>query len=158
MREILELNLARAGSFHRPVNVGRFLDPPDSGEKPLNLLTLPDMRFLEAITDSLFPPNTLQGPSGTEYLLHASGARMDRYFPIRARGRPRLGQRYSWRNGTSVPPDRHATGLTSRTRQGRTKWHSRRPLQRVPSQPPSGPYLAKKSPLARAGLGRVDWR
>ena len=118
MRETLDLNLARARSFHRPVNVGRFPDPPDLGEKPLNLFTLPCVQLLEAITDRLFPLNTLQGPSGTGTSFMRVRLVSTSISSSAPRARPRLRERYGWRCGTSVPPARHATGLTSRTWQG----------------------------------------
>jgi hypothetical protein len=115
MRETLDLNLARARSFHRPVNIRRFPEPPDLGEKPLNLFTLPYVQLLEAITDRLFPPNTLQGPSGTGYILHASEARIDRYILFRAAWSPPFGAtlQLALRDLAATCQVRHGTHFTN---------------------------------------------
>jgi hypothetical protein len=92
MRETLDLNLARARLFQPPVNVGRFPDPQDLGEKSLNLFTLPYVQLLETITACLFP--TLQCASGTEHILHAREAHIDPYVLFRAARSPPFEARY----------------------------------------------------------------
>jgi hypothetical protein len=78
---------------HRPLPKGRFPDPPDLGEKPLNLFSLPYVQLIEALSDVLYPPNTVTDRLGGQHLVRASDARVDRYVLFRSAWDPGFGAR-----------------------------------------------------------------
>lgn len=79
--------------FHRPLPPGLYPDPPDLGENPLNLFTLPYMQLVETLTDVLFPPrNSLV--DNEQVLIRASAARVDRYILFRAAWQPDFAKRF----------------------------------------------------------------
>lgn len=76
---------ARNRRYHRVLpRVSHHLDTPSRTEDPLNLFTLPYMELLEAIAETLFPPNQVKDVQGDMHILRASDARVDRYVMFRS--------------------------------------------------------------------------
>ena len=78
--------------FHRPLPSGLYPDPPDLGEKPINLFTLPYVELIDALANTLFPPRRVV-VGGRERTMNARDARIDRYVMFRAAWQPDFGVR-----------------------------------------------------------------
>lgn len=78
---------------HRPLPKGRYPDPPDLGENPLNLFTLPYVQLIETLSDVLYPPNEVTDATGRPHVVRASEARIDRYVLFRSAWEPSFGAR-----------------------------------------------------------------
>lgn len=68
-------------------------DCPDLGENPLLLFTLAYSELIEAIADTLFPPNEVVDSKGKAHILKASTCRIDRHIHFRAVWQPPFGIR-----------------------------------------------------------------
>ncbi|KFB67751.1 gluconate 2-dehydrogenase subunit 3 family protein [Candidatus Accumulibacter vicinus] len=79
--------------YSRKTPEGEIRDCPDLAENPLNLFTLPYSELIEALTDTLFPPNQVASRNGRQHLLKASEARVDRHIHFRAAWQPPFGIR-----------------------------------------------------------------
>lgn len=76
------IHIAPAGE----IKARRFdgLNDPILEENPLLLYTLAYCELIEALADSLFPPNTVTDDSGERSTVLASSARVDRYIHCRS--------------------------------------------------------------------------
>lgn len=72
---------------------GTPLDCPELGESPLFLFTMAYSELIDAIADTLFPPNQVVDRKGAPHLLKASEARIDRHVHFRAAWQPSFGSR-----------------------------------------------------------------
>ena len=68
-------------------------DCPNLEENPLLLFTLAYSELIEALADTLFPPNEVRDSRGVRHLLSASSSRIDRHIHFRAAWQPPFGIR-----------------------------------------------------------------
>lgn len=78
---ILEI---KNGPPHLPVPTGRFPNPPNLQENPLNLFTTPYCDLIDQITARLFPDNVKISASGKKVRLKSTNARIDRFILLKA--------------------------------------------------------------------------
>lgn len=76
------INIAPAGEIRARQFNG--LNDPILEENPLLLYTVAYCELIEALADSLFPPNTMTDGSGERLTVLASSARVDRYIHCRS--------------------------------------------------------------------------
>lgn len=96
--------------YSRKTPEGDIRDCPDLAENPLNLFTLPYSELIEALADTLFPPNQVTSRNGRQHLLKASDARVDRHVHFRAAWQPPFGAKVqlALRDLTDACVRRHA--------------------------------------------------
>lgn len=79
-----KINHTKHRSYSLSPENEKYLDCPQLGENPLFLFTLAYSQLIEAIADTLFPPNPIKDANGAEHLFKASEARIDRHIHYRA--------------------------------------------------------------------------
>lgn len=80
-------------SYSRKSADGVLHDCPSLVEHPLHLYTLPYSELIDALADTLFPPNHIELEASRAHELRASDARVDRYIHFRAAWQPSFGAR-----------------------------------------------------------------
>jgi hypothetical protein len=74
------IELPTGGGYHRPYQA----DPPDTGTDVRSIHSLPYCDLIEAITEILFPENTVKTDQGEAVVIKTRDVRVDRYILFRA--------------------------------------------------------------------------